>query len=223
MMDKARIRERVVALYPPLASLPAKELDQLLSDTPAITVPAGTILFDEENPCMGFPLILEGTVRVVKTAPNGRELQLYRIVPGDACVLTSSCILGHAPYSARGIAEPETTLINLPAPVFGRLVTDHEPFRTYVFSLFADRIAELMQLVEAVAFQRLDQRLAALLLGKGKVVRTTHQQIADELGSVREIVSRLLRGFADQGLVGLGREQIEILDPAGLRSIAAPA
>jgi CRP/FNR family transcriptional regulator, anaerobic regulatory protein len=221
-MDRAKIKERVKALYPPLASLPAGELDALLAECPTTTVPAETVMFDEDNPCMAFPLLLEGTVRVVKTAPNGRELQLYRVVPGDACVLTSSCLLGHAPYSARGIAESETTLVTLPAPVFNKLVTQHEPFRAYVFSLFADRISELMQLVEAVAFQRLDQRLAALLLGKGKLVHTTHQQLADELGSVREIVSRLLRSFADQGLVGLAREQIEILDPAGLRNVASP-
>jgi len=222
MVDRAKIKERVIALYPPLASLPAGELDTLLAEAPATTVPAGTVMFDEDNPCMAFPLLLDGTVRVVKTAPNGRELQLYRVVPGDACILTSSCLLGHAPYSARGITESATTLVTLPAPVFNKLITGHEPFRTYVFSLFADRIAELMQLVEAVAFQRLDQRLAALLLGKGKLVHTTHQQLADELGSVREIVSRLLRSFADQGLVGLAREQVEILDPAGLRSIASP-
>jgi len=212
----------VRTLYPPLASLPARELDALLAEAPAMTVPAGTVVFDDANPCMAFPLILAGTIRVVKTAPNGRELQLYRVVPGDACVLSSSCLLGHAPYSARGIAESETTLVTLPAPLFDRLVSQHEPFRTYVFGIFAERLAELMQLVEAVAFHRLDQRLAALLLGKGKLIHTTHQQLADELGSVREIVSRLLRGFADQGLVELAREQVEILDPAGLRSIASP-
>jgi len=222
-MDRLRVKERLTALYPPFASLPPARLDALLDEAPTMTVPAGTVMFDEENPCMAFPLLLEGTVRVSKTAPNGRELQLYRVVPGEACVMTSSCLLGHAPYSARGVTESDTTLVTLPAPTFNRLVVEHEPFRTYVFSLFAERISELMQLVEAVAFQRLDQRLAALLLGKGKVIRTTHQQLADELGSVREIVSRLLRGFADQDLVALSREQVEILDPGGLRAIATPA
>ena len=90
-------------------------------------------------------------------------------------------------------------------------------FRDFVFALFSERIADLMQLIEEVAFRKLDQRLAALLLGKGQRVHTTHQQLADELGSVREIVSRLLKGFAEQGLVALSREQVEILDPAGLR------
>ncbi|MCC6608585.1 MAG: Crp/Fnr family transcriptional regulator [Burkholderiales bacterium] len=222
-MDRAQVKERLTALYPPFASLPPGRLDALLDETPVVTVPAGTVMFDEKNPCMAFPLLLEGTVRVSKTAPNGRELQLYRVVPGDACVMTSSCLLGHAPYAARGVTESDTTLVTLPAPIFNRLVTEHEPFRAYVFGLFAERISDLMQLVEAVAFHRLDQRLAALLLGKGKIIRTTHQQLADELGSVREIVSRLLRSFADQGLVALSREQIEILDPGGLRAIAHPA
>ncbi len=121
------------------------------------------------------------------------------------------------------MAETDVVAVALPQPVFGRLISDQEPFRNYVFSLFSERIAELMQLVEAVAFQRLDQRLAALLLGKGKVVHTTHQALADELGSVREIVSRLLKTFAEQGLVSLSRENIEIVDAGGLRRIAAPA
>ena len=94
-------------------------------------------------------------------------------------------------------------------------------FRSFVFHLFADRIADLMQLIEEVAFHKLDQRLAAQLLGKGRILHTTHQQLADELGSVREIVSRLLKGFAAQGLVRLSREQIEILDPSGLRALSA--
>ena len=94
-------------------------------------------------------------------------------------------------------------------------------FRDFVFALFSERMAELMQLVEEVAFRKLDQRLAALLLGKGRVVHVTHQQLADELGSVREMVSRLLKGFAEQGLVRLGREQVEVLDAAGLRKMAS--
>ncbi len=95
-----------------------------------------------------------------------------------------------------------------------------QAFRDFVFQLFSERIADLMQLIEEVAFRKLDQRLAALLLGKGQRLHTTHQQLADELGSVREIVSRLLKGLAEQGLVALSREQVEILDPAGLRRLA---
>jgi CRP/FNR family transcriptional regulator, anaerobic regulatory protein len=222
-MDEARIRARLLELYPAFRSLPEKRLKEFLGEAITRTAPAGTVMFDERNTCQAFPLLIEGTIRVSKVAPNGREMQLYRVVPGEACLLSSSCLLGNAPYSARGIAESDLTVVTLPQPLFTRLLAEHEPFRTYVFSLFSDRISELMQLVEAVAFQRLDQRLAALLLGKGRLVRTTHQALAEELGSVREIVSRLLKNFSEQGLVALERERIEVLNPQGLREIAGNA
>ena len=109
----------------------------------------------------------------------------------------------------------------LPRPLFDEMLAQ-APFRDFVFQLFSERIADLMQLVEEVAFRKLDQRLAGLLLGRGRLTHATHQQLADELGSVREMVSRLLKTFAEQGLVRLSREQVEILDPAGLRQLAAP-
>jgi CRP/FNR family transcriptional regulator len=185
--------------------------------------PAGSVMFDEKNPCQAFPMLLDGVIRVSKVAPNGRELQLYRVVPGESCILSTSCMLGTAPYTARGTAETDVTVFALPAALFDKLLSEHQPFRSYVFTLFADRIIDLMQLVEAVAFQKLDQRLAALLLGKGKLIHTTHQALADELGSVREIVTRLLRSFAEQGFVSLGREQIEIVNAPALRKVAAAA
>jgi CRP/FNR family transcriptional regulator len=183
-------------------------------------VPAGTVLFDESQPCQGFPFVLAGSIRVVKAAANGRELPLYRVLPGESCIITSSCLLGHVDYNARGTAEVETVLALLPRNMFDELLAQ-PPFRDFVFHLFAERMADLMQLVEEVAFRKLDQRLASLLLGKGRLLHTTHQQLADELGSVREMVSRLLKGFVEQGLVRLGREQVEILDPARLREIAS--
>lgn len=220
-MDRPVLRDRLRSLYPALETLSDARLDRLLEEGQIVQVKAGTVLFDDESPCQAFPMLLDGVIRVSKTGTNGRELQLYRVVPGESCILTSSCLLGHVAYNARGVAETDIVAVALPQPVFSRLLAEHEPFRDYVFSLFAERIAELMQLVEAVAFQRLDQRLATLLLGKGKVVHTTHQALADELGSVREIVSRLLKSFAEQGFVSLAREQVEIVDAAGLRRIAA--
>jgi len=163
--------------------------------------------------------VIAGSIRVVKAAPNGRELPLYRVTPGETCIISSACLLGQAPYNARGITEAETTLLVVPTEDFQALLGE-PAFRDFVFQLFSERIADLMQLIEEVAFRKLDQRLAALLLGKGQRVHTTHQQLADELGSVREIVSRLLKGLAEQGLVALSREQVEILDPAGLRRLA---
>lgn len=213
------MQKNLATLYPILENLPA-EAQRLLADAQPMQVPTGTMLFDEHQPCQGFPFVLAGGIRVVKRSANGRELPLYRVLPGDSCIMTSSCLLGQADYKACGITESDTDLVFLPKPAFDQLLT-HAPFRLFVFQLFAERISELMQLVEEVAFQKLDQRLANLLLGRGKLIQTTHQQLADELGSVREMVSRLLKGFAEQGLVRLGREQIEILDPAGLRKLSA--
>lgn len=211
---------RLFELYPALTETDPEIRAAALAQAQILTVPAGTVLFDERQPCQGFPFVLAGAVRVMKAAANGRELPLYRVLPGETCIITSSCLLGHTDYNARGVAEGATELVFLPRAQFDGLLGS-PPFRNFVFQLFAERIAELMQLVEEVAFHKLDRRLAALLLGKGRTLHLTHQQLADELGSVREMVTRLLKGFAEQGLVTLGREQIEILDPAGLRQIAA--
>ncbi len=206
-------------LYPVIDRLPAALREQVLARVQPMTVPAGPIFFDERQACRGFPFVIKGSIRVVKPAANGRELPLYRVPAGESCIITTGCLLGRAEYNARGITETETDLALLPPPLFDELLAE-PPFRDFVFHLFSERIADLMRLVEEVAFRRLDQRLAGLLLGKGRVVHATHQQLADELGSVREMVSRLLKGFAEQGLVRLSREQVEILDPAGLRKIA---
>jgi CRP/FNR family transcriptional regulator len=212
--------EALVALYPVLAKLPAGLQRRIGESLQTLLLPSGTVVFDERQPCSGFPFILDGAIRVAKLSASGRELPLYRVLAGESCIITSSCLLGHADYNARGVAEGPTTLALLPRQLFDEMLGE-PAFRDFVFALFSERMAELMQLVEEVAFRKLDQRLAALLLGKGRLLHTTHQQLADELGSVREMVSRLLKGFAEQGLVRLGREQVELLDPAGLRRIAS--
>ena len=213
--------KNLLNLYPPLAGLSAERLAALLQPQALMHLPAGSQVFAEHQPCQGFPLLLEGSIKVVKLATNGRELLLYRVTPGGSCIISSSCLLGHTAYNARGIAETPLTLLALPVPIFSLLLVEHAPFRDFVFHLFAERIAELMQLVEEVAFARLDQRLAKLLLARNdNPLGVTHQQLADELGSVREIVSRLLKGFAAQGLVTLGREQLSIVDRNGLQKLA---
>lgn len=220
-MPDAVDRENLLNLYPALAGLPDERLGALLRPA-ALELSAGTQVFAEHQPCQGFPLLLAGSIKVVKQSASGRELMLYRVAPGGSCIITSSCLLGRSDYNARGIAETPLRLLLVPAPAFAQLMLDHAQFRDFVFHLFAERIAELMQLVEEVAFTRLDQRLARLIVAQDRaVLNVTHQQLADELGSVREIVSRLLKGFAEQGLVALGREQLTVTDRAGLLKVAA--
>jgi len=215
--------DRLTALYPPLAGMDAAERDSVLTlETQQATVPAGTVLFQEGAPCRGFPLVLSGAVRVARGSPGGRTLELYRVTPGELCVVSTSCLFGRLPLTAHGQTTEATELVLLSPSGFDRWVR-HEPFRRFVFGVFADRLADLMALAEAVAFQRLDQRLAHTLLGHGASVHTTHQALADELGTVREIVTRLLRRFERAGWVRLARERIDVLDSSALRAMAGGA
>ena len=219
MNDPAALRTLVLERFPALAGLPAARLDALLQ-SPVRRMPAGSVLFEAGQPCAGFPLVLEGSVRVAKSAPNGREILLYRVDPGESCILSGSCLLGHASYSASGIAETDMKVLVIPPALFNELMVQHPPFREYVFGLYGARLSEVMELIEEVAFRRLDTRLAQVLIHRGPVVEATHQKLADELGSVREIVSRLLRSFEQRGWVKLERERVTVLDPKALAALA---
>ena len=217
------LRRLLLERFPVFRQLPAQRLDSLLAEAQLLKAPAGSVLFDAAQPCRGFPLVLEGAVRVAKLAPNGREILLYRVEPGQGCILSGGCLLGHSDYTARGIAEQDVTLLSIPPAPFQELMLQVEPFRRFVFGMYGERLAEVMELVEEVAFRRLDERLAQLLIHRGPVIEATHQKLADELGSVREIVSRLLRGFEERGWVKLERERITLLQPESLAALQAKA
>ena len=219
--DPTALLHRLAPLYPVLAGMPAALRDAALADDAQVaSLPAGQLLFEEGAPCQGFPLVLAGEVRVARGTPNGRCIELYRVTPGELCVASTSCLFGQVALTAHGVTAAPTELVALSPAAFARW-TEHEPFRRYVFGVFADRLADLMALAEAVAFQRLDQRLAATLLGRGRSIQATHQALADGLGTVREIVTRLLKRFERAGWVSLSREHIQVLDPGALRALAA--
>lgn len=213
--------QRLVEQYPVLQQIPADLREQVLAhNATVVTVPAATPLFSTGSPCAGFPMVLTGTVRVARSSPDGRSLELYRVTPGELCVVSASCLFGNAALVAQGDTTEATELVLLSPAGFERW-TQEAAFRHYVFGSFADRLADLMALTEAVAFQRLDQRLAAALLGHGATVHVTHQALADELGTVREIVSRLLKRFERAGWIAVARERIDLLDAAALRAVAS--
>jgi CRP/FNR family transcriptional regulator len=219
--DLATLSSALGAQYPSVAALdPATRDKVLMHDALTIDAPAGTVLFDEGAPCRGFPLVLDGEIRVARGSPQGRSLELYRVSPGELCVVSTSCVFGRHAMVAHGIAARPTRLVVLSPPGFDAWCAQ-ESFRRFVFGVFAERLADLMALVEAVAFQRLDQRLATALLGHGVVVHASHQALADQLGTVREIVTRLLKQFERSGWVRLARERIELVDAAALRRVAA--
>lgn len=209
------------SLYPAVADLDAALRASVLSaQAHPMRVTAGTPLFDIGAPCAGFPFVLDGEVRVERGSAQGRSLEFYRVGPGDVCVVSASCLFARGTLTAHGVAARDTELVVLGPAGFDAWCAD-AAFRRFVFGIFAQRLTDLMALVEAVAFQRLDQRLAAALLGHGAVLRLTHQRLADDLGTAREIITRLLQRFERRGWVLLGRERIEIVDAAALRSWSA--
>ena len=212
--------EQVAALYPVLGQLPAQLRSAVATDMRRVAAPAGHVLFDLDSACTMFLLPFAGSIRVIKPAVSGREILLYRLEPGDSCVLTASCLLGHATYSARGVVDSDLVGYTISQAMFQRLLAESALFREFIFRYFAERVTDLMQLVEEIAFGGMDQRLANYLLERGPQIETTHQVIADELGTAREVVSRHLKDFERRGLVMLGRGHLGIVDRAGLARLA---
>lgn len=219
--ESAPLRERLLARFPVFARLAPERLAQLLTQSRLRHVGAGGVLFEPGGACEGFPLLLDGSVRVSKSSAAGREIVLYRVSPGEACLLSGACLLGQSHYGARGVAESEVDLLVIPPAVFEPLMLQSAPFRRFVFDTYGERLAEVMELVDEVAFRKLDVRLARLLLQRGPVVAATHQNLADELGTVRVFVSRLLRGFEERGWVKLERERVSVVDAKALHAFAS--
>jgi len=208
----------VQSCYPGLACV-----DPSLAQLPAICGPhlvqAGKLLFDANQPCPGLPLLLSGEVKVFRQSGDGRSLELYRITRGELCLVSSASLFHGRPLTATAITTRPTELLVVPADVFHRWL-DQRDFRAHVLGLFAERMSDLTALVDAIAFQKLDQRLAAALLGRGPELVITHQALAEQLGTAREIVSRLLSRFERSSWVQLSRERIRIIDSAALRAHA---
>ena len=190
-----------------------------LQELQPVKVATGTRLFDLGSTTLGFPLVLQGSIRVFKADDQGHTLNLYHVTPGQSCVITSACLLGAKAYPASGEAEADLELLMLPKPLFFTLMDRSKSFRESVFRVFTDRIIELTEIVEAVAFQKLDARLATWLSKRGPEIHTTHQQIAEALGTSREIISRLLKHFEALGAISLQRARILVLKADQLEMI----
>mgnify|MGYP002624798047 FL=1 len=219
-MTSPDLRGELLRLFPVFARIAPASLDEVLQASAVRRLAAGRLMFASGNPCDGFPLLIDGSVRVTRTSPGGREVQLYRVRPGEACIMSTGCLLSEVEYGAARVAESDVPVPTVPPRLFGELMAREEPFRRWVFGLFSERLSGLMELVEAISFQRLDRRLAAALIAGGPVLQVTQQKLADDLGTVREMVGRVLRSFEDRGLVELSRSQIRVLDAAALRDIA---
>lgn len=214
------IRKELLTQFEIFQSLSPEDLEEALRAAHVRRVAKGSTPFSTNSPCMGFSMLLSGSIRVVKLGGNGREVELYRLQPGGSCLISSSCMLGKANYSATAVAQTDLMMLTIQPSTFKQLLARNEAFREFVFSQFSQRLADLMLLVDAIAFQKLDQRLAVLLLEEAPELKTSHARLADRLGTVRDIVGRLLKNFEQRELVALSRERIRVLNVEALREVA---
>lgn len=205
------------------ASLPRHVRDRLLGSARIARIHAGKTVFSPDNIPDSLMFLVEGTIRVSQSSDSGREIVLYRVEAGESCVLTTACMLAEEAYNAEGIAETDVLAVTLPRVSFDRLVAEEPAFRSFVFAAYSRRLIDLLRVVDDVAFGRIDVRLAERLLGLArdlKEISATHQQLASELGTAREVISRVLQDFSKRGLIRQTRGRITIEDRAALRTIA---
>lgn len=209
--------------FPGLSRLDLETKQVLLKRSAVVSVPAGTTIFGPGNSPENMLFLLSGTVRVQQESETGHEIVLYRIEAGQSCVLTTACLLAYEDYSASGIAETDVQAAAVPRAVFDDLVARSKPFRDFVFAAFSKRITDLFLMIDEVAFQRLDVRLAERLIALShgaERISTTHQKLSVELGTAREVISRQLQEFQRRGWIEQARGSISLLRRDALQQLA---
>jgi CRP/FNR family transcriptional regulator, anaerobic regulatory protein len=207
--------------FPPLLNLEPNARETLLKSARIVEAPIGTIGYREGGACGAYVMRLAGQSRVYKMSSSGREILLYRVHAGETCVITTTCLLGHSNYPASTIVEEPIRDVIIPSSAFNQLMIDSAVFRTFVMTNYGALISDLIVLLDEVAFHSLDARLAKLLLDANTAtISRTHQLMADELGTAREVVSRQLKRFEQKSWVMLGRGHVEITDRAKLEKLA---
>lgn len=217
MLNETEWRD-AAAMLPFLADPSAEVTRAFVGQSTHMRFPAAATVFEEGDLCSSFAILAHGQVRVFKIGETGREITLYRFGRGESCILTASCILSDRQFPAIATVEEPAEAFVLPPTVFQRWVDQYPPWRDYVFQLLAQRLATVLTIVDEIAFRRMDVRIAEFLLHQpaGAALTRTHQQIAAELGTSREVVSRILADFAAGGLVQLTRGSITVLERGGL-------
>lgn len=212
MLEEAR------KLFPFLNAIEAEEW--AAAGIAAARLPKGAAAFVEGQPCLHVAFVLSGAIRVYKTGPDGRQLTLYYVTPGESCVLMWASVLAGARYNAQAVAAEDSYVLLVPVGVFQDWMQRYEPVRRFVYEAFAHRLAAVMLLVEEILFRHVDQRLAALLLERTTPeepeLQATHEQLALELGTAREVVSRILKSFEEEGAVRLARGRVAVVDRRAL-------
>ncbi len=206
-----------------LGALDADARRYLEDHSHLVSVPKGSVVFGPGKAPENMLLLLSGIVRVSQVSESGREIVLYRVAAGESCVLTTACLLAHEAYVAEGIAETDAEAIAIPQATFEELLARSDGFRRFVFAGYSERITELFHVINAIAFSRIDIRLAkklCALAGPEGEAEITQQQLATELGTVREVITRQLLEFKRRGWTESARGRIALIDRAALERLA---
>jgi CRP/FNR family transcriptional regulator len=200
---------------------------EYLSSVTTVALPEGVTFYRQGDMCPHIAFVGRGDIRVFKEAPGGREVTLYHVCDGEPCLINMLCVFLHRPAIASAVIEAPTNAAIVPARVVRGWMASDERVREYVFETIAARVTEVMTLAIEVCVSRMDVRLASLLLRrvdrqKHGTLRLTHDELAVELGTAREVVSRLLKEFERAGVLRLARGQITVVDSSGLAHHAAP-
>jgi CRP/FNR family transcriptional regulator len=209
--------------FPGLTGLSTTVSDLLDHWAVPATLNKGAVIFGPGNAAENLLLLVSGTVRVQQLSEAGREIVLYRVHGGESCVLTTACLLAFEDYSAEGIAETDVEAILIPRDTFDELMSASREFRAFVFEAYSKRITDLFMVIEEIAFKRMDIRVAQKLLELKDAQNTlhlTHQQMAVELGTAREVVSRQLKELERRGWLTLSRGVIELRDGDAIKRLA---
>jgi CRP/FNR family transcriptional regulator len=185
-------------------------------------IPAGRIVFQEGEECEFIAFILKGVIRVSKIGKNGKELYLYRVGSGESCILMISSILATIGYPATATVEEDVEVLILPVTLFKQWMQDNLELQKFVYKLLSERLVSVMTLIEEIVFHKMDARVAEFLLEKGegiKLLSITHDRIAMELGTAREVVSRIMKDFQRKGWIEMSRGKVKILDRESLRNL----
>ena len=208
-------------LFPEIGKLDVTLKSKLAEGAVLLEISPGQTIFSVGDGCQNYLLVVSGVVKVQMTSESGREIVLYRVGSGESCILTTSSILANEEYMAEGVTESDVRAIAIPVSLFQDLIDRSQDFRDFVFRSYGSRITGLVALVEEVAFGHLDVRLARLLVEQANngVLEKTHQEIATELGTAREVVSRQLKAFETKGWLHLSRGQVQLRDDSALRTL----
>lgn len=221
MPDNHRI-ERWVERFPVMRALSATHLQMARGTVQFPVLEAGATAYELDGECLNYLMCIEGRTRVFRMSEAGREMLIYKVTGGGTCVLTTQCLLSGSNFPAESLAEERTELAAFPVGTFRQLMAESEEFRRFVMDDYTKLLSSMFALVDEIAFAPLEQRLARRLLIEAdaqRVVAKTHQQLAADVGSVREVVSRILGEWAEAGLVELRRGQVQIMNAAALAAV----